>query len=375
LAKLLFVSILLGWSMSLLAQTPSYLHVPAPRGARVNLARWAIQQAYALGYEGVVIPVGTDQIQDPLKTDWSGFTAAVNDALKDGLKVHLRLLQNVPVKAYLNGVCIGPTVWVTRYNTGQTWNQPFRPPLALCPWIAKLVWQKATDILYQACIQNQLDPTICASEELTNEPGIRGAGGAYTGDSFSSGSWPALPDGTIEPYFWTMLRKLRYSFSSHGIPTYAVTLEGTAGQTGQTELNSIIGEDAQRVTEGCTGWGFNRYETVPAMTPQLAAQDWESRALAQIKRMRANSLIGNKPLFITEFGMKETKALMTGGSSAAQYRQAVLLIQRSTPGVIGGGWFLSISTNSLGSGFNLFNEDETPVGLPVGPLTPSPARI
>src|SRR5580765_2151076 len=82
------------------AQNASYLHIPSPRGTRVAAARWAVKEAHLLGYEGVVIPVGTDQIQDPLKTDWSGFIATVNDALDDGLRVHLRLLQNVPVRAY-----------------------------------------------------------------------------------------------------------------------------------------------------------------------------------------------------------------------------------------------------------------------------------
>ena len=361
--------------MSLVAQTPTYLHIPAPRGSRVSLARWAIHEAHLLAYEGVVVPVGTDQIQDPLTTDWSGFTATVNDALKDGLKVQLRLLQNVPVKAYQNGVYIGPTAWVTRYNAGQTWTQPFRPPLAVCPCIAKLVWQRATDILFQACIQNQLDPTLYASEELTNEPGIRGAGGAYSGESFGTGIWPNLPDGTIEPYFWTMLRKLRYSYSAHGIPTYAATLEGTAGPVGQTEINSIVGVDAQRVAEGCTGWGFNRYESVPASCPIVAAQCWESRAVAQMKRMRANPLIGNKPLFNTEFGMRNSSTLMAGPYTVSQYRAAVLQVQRTTPGMVGAGWFLSVATNSLGAGFNLFNLDETPVGQPVGPLVSGPGGI
>ncbi len=372
MARLLFVSILIGWAMSLLAQTPSYLHIPAPRGPRVGLARWAVHEARSLGYEGVVIPVGTDQIEDPLATDWSGFTATVNEALADGLRVHLRLLQNVPVRAYRNGASVGPTVWVTRYNAGKTWGQPFRPPLAVCSWIAKLVWQRATDILWQACLQHQLDPTLYASEELANEPGVRGAGGAYSGDSFAVGTWPGAADGTIEPYFWTMLRKLRYSFSAHGIPTYAVTLEGTAGQVGQTEIDSIVGPDAQRVADGCSGWGFNRYETVPASSPSLAAQCWQSRALTQIQRMRANPLIGAKPLFNTEFGMRASAALMTGPYSASQYRQAVLQVQRKTPGIVGGGWFLSVSTNSLGAGFNLFNSDETPVGISVGPLVTAP---
>lgn len=369
--RLLFFSVIFGWAVYAFGQTPTYLHIPSPRGSRLPLARWAVQEAHLLGYDGVVVPVGTDQIEDPLSTDWSGFTAVVNDALSSGLKVHLRLLQNVPVKAYFNGVYVGPSAWVTRYNGGQTWSQPFRPPLAVCPWIAKLVWQKATDILYQACIQNELDPTLYAGEELTNEPGIRGAGGAYSGESFASGSWPNAPDGTIEPYFWTMLRKLRYSYSARGIPTYAVTLEGSAGQVGQIEINSILGEDAQRVSEGCTGWGFNRYETVPAATPQLAAACWQSRAIAQIQRMRLNPFIGNKPLFNTEFGMQNTPSLMTGAYPLSAYRGAVLQALRKTPGLAGGGWFLSISTNSLGTGFNLFNPDETPVDLPVGPLNPN----
>ena len=352
-----------------IAQTPSYLHVPAPRGSasRVALSRWAVSEAHQLGYEGVVIPIGTDSIQDPLSTDWSGFTATVNDALGDGLKVHLRLGQNVPVTAYANGIPTGATAWVTRYNAGKSWSTPMRPPLGVCPFISKLVWQKATDILYVACIAHQLDPTLYASEELTNEPGVKGAGGAYSGTSFSKGAWAQLPEGTIEPYFWAMLRTLRYGYSSRGIPTYAVTLEGTAGTVGQTELDSITGADAQRVSQGCTGWGFNRYETTPESTPGAAAVAWSQRAAAQIFRMRENPLIGAKPLFNTEFGMKDASYLMTGPYSSAQYRMAVLGAQRRQSGIVGGGWFLSVSTNSLGSGFNLFNSDETPVSGLVGP--------
>ena len=178
-------------------QVPTYLHVGTPRGSRVSMVRWAVSEAHALGYEGVVIGVGTDQIQDPLKTDWSGFSETVNDALNCGLHIHLRLLQNVPVKAYSNGVYIGPSAWVTRYNSGVSWPQPFRPPLSVCPYIAALVWQRATDILHDACIAHGLDPSKWCSEELTNEPGIGGAGGPYYGDSFSTGVWPAGSQGTI----------------------------------------------------------------------------------------------------------------------------------------------------------------------------------
>jgi hypothetical protein len=320
-----------------------------------------------LGYEGVVIPIGTNQIQDPISTDWSGFAATVDDALKDGLKVHLRLLQNVPVKAYKNGVAIGPSAWVTRYNGGHSWTQPYRPPLTVCPFIAKLVWQRATDILYNACIANGLDPALYGSEELSNEPGIGGVGGPYAGDSFEKGIWPSGAEGTIEPYYWTMLRKLRYSFSSRGMATYAATLEGTAGTVGQTELNSVIGVDAQQVSEGCTGWGFNRYESVPASTPLLAAQYWSLRAATQIARMRANPLIGKKPLFNTEFGMKLSKSLMTGSFSADVYRRAVLGAQRATSGIVGSGFFVSVATNSMDSVDALFSADETPFGGVVGP--------
>lgn len=366
-----FLSALLAAAAAVLshAQTPTYLHVPSPRGTRVESARWAVQQARALGYEGVVIPVGTDQIQDPLKTDWSGFSATVNDALTAGLRVHLRLLQNVPVKAYQNGVVVGQTAWVTRYNGGKTWSQPFRPPLTVCPFISKLVWQRATDILVDACAAHHLNPSLVASEELTNEPGIRGAGGSYFGSSFAEGVWPAGAEGSIEPYFWSMLRLLRYSYSSRGIPTYAVTLEGTAGAAGDTELSCVVGPDALRVSQGCTGWGFNRYASSAAASPVLAAQYWSSRATAQISRMRRNPLIANRPLFNTEFGMKNSNALMVGLSedvSVSDYRCAVMRAQRSLPGV-GGGWFLSISTNSLGSGYQLFDAQGFAIGGLVGP--------
>ena len=291
-------------------QTPTYLHVPSPHGSKVSLARWAVQEAHQLGYEGVVIPIGTDEIQDPTKTDWSGFTQTVNDALANGLHVHLRLLQNVPVLAYQNGAPMGPSVWVTRYNKGVSWQKPFRPPLSVCPYIAQLIWQPATDILYKSCLAHNLNPTKYASEELANEPGIGGAGGPYAGSSFETASWPAGAEGTIEPYFWTMLRSLRYSFTARGIPTYAVTLEGEAGSVGQTELNCVVGADAERVSQGCTGWGFNRYATVPSSNPEYAASTWTLRANAQITRMRLNPLIGNKPLFLTEFGMQNSASLM-----------------------------------------------------------------
>jgi hypothetical protein len=352
------------------AQTPTYLHVPAPRGTRVQMARWAVQRADSLGYEGVVIPVGTDQIQDPLRTDWSGFSATVNDALDAGMKVHLRLLQNVPVRAYQNGVAVGPSAWVTRYNGGVSWSQPYRPPLAICPYISKLVWQRATDILYDACVARRLNPARYASEELANEPGIRGAGGAYFGDSFANAIWPAAPEGSIEPYFWKMLRTLRYSYTARGIPTFAVTLEGTHGAVGDIELASVTGFDAQRVSEGCSGWGFNRYATSASRTPYLAASWWSARANDQVSRMRKHPLIGSKLLFNTEFGMKNSSALMTGLSddvSIADYRLAILGAQRSLGGVVASGWFLAISTNPLGSGYQLFNADGSAVGGFVGP--------
>jgi len=348
-------------------QTPTYLHVPAPRGTKVAAAQFAVAEASLLGYDGVVIPVGTDEIQDPLTTDWSGFAESVDEALRFRLKVHLRLLQNVPVRAFSNGVAIGPSAWVTRYNNGVTWNAPFRPPLSVCPYIAKLVWQRATDIACAECVNAGLNPVNYISEELTNEPCVGGAGGPYAGTSFATGVWPSLPQGTIEPYFWKMLRTLRYSYSSHGIPTYAATLEGTAGTVGQTELNCLAGDDAARVSAGCTGWGFNRYASVPCSSPSLEAASWSNRAQAQITRMRLNPLIASKPLFITEFGMKNSSSLMTGPYSVCEYRRAVLNAERSLPGVIGGGWFLSISTNTLGLGYQLWNSDQSVVDDLVGP--------
>ena len=172
-----------------------------------------------------------------------------------------------------------------------------------------------------------------------------------------------------------MLRSLRYSYSARGIPTYAVTLEGEAGSIGQTELDCVIGPDALRVSQGCTGWGFNRYATVPCSSPYLEATSWTNRALVQIARMRLNPLIGSKPLFNTEFGMKNSSALITtldDSFSIVDYRRAVMRAQRSLPGIVGGGWFLAISTNSLGSGYQLFNADQSAVIGLVGPsfLTP-----
>jgi hypothetical protein len=333
------------------------------------MAEWAVAEAQLLGYEGVVISAGTDEIQDPLSTDWSGFTDTVTQALRAHLKVHLRLLQNVPVTAYHNGIAMGPSAWVTRYNGGVSWSQPYRPPLAVCSYISKLVWQRATDILYNACVANHLDPSKVASEDLANEPGIGGAGGPYYGTSFSTGVWPTGAEGFIEPYFWSMLRLLRYSYTARGIPTFAVTLEGTAGSVGDVELSCVAGPDALRVSQGCTGWGFNRYASLSG-SPFLSARAWSSRFNAQVARMRANPLIGAKRLFNTEFGLKNSSVLISGLSSdvsIADFRNAVLSAQRSSTGVVGAGWFLAISTNSLGSGFQLFDANESEVGGLVGP--------
>lgn len=356
------------------AQTPTYLHIPAPKG-RQSLALWAIDQAKSNGYDGVVLPVGTDRIQNPdagYSVTWADFDACAKECARLRLRIFLRLLQNVPAYAYSNGVRIGPSAWATKYNGGKTWDTPNRPPAALWSLIPKKIWSPALGYVWNAYKAKGLDATAYIACELTNEPGIGGQGGPYVGSSkpsYPGSGWPSAPEGTIEPEFARMLRVMRYAFPARGCRTFAVTFEGQHGDASANEVASVdpANTDWQQIAAGCSGFGFNRYMTVPASSPDAAANIWRTREQAEVELLRSNPLIAGKSLFLTEFGMSADPRLRNGDGSLADYRTEIVRTQRQLSNIVGAGLYTSVSTNSKTSGFELWDALKQPIGGIVRP--------
>lgn len=351
-------------------QTPSYLHVPAAKG-RLQQALWCIDQAKALGYEGVVLPVGTNSIQDPDRTDWSAFESAVREAARLGLRLHLRLMQDVPVSTFSGGVRTGDSAWVTRFNGGVSWSTPFRPPLTVCAAIAQRVWQVALDRALAVYGSLGLAGPALISLEETNEPGVGGAGAAYSGTSTFASVSAAGAQGFIEPEFWAMLWELQSHFDPRGCRLYAVTFEGQQSDNdrdgrvdAQVEIDSVCGVYAQAVLMDpkVRGVGFNRY-SVPASSVSACGSSWGYREDWEARHLRANPLLRGKGLFVTEFGVSSRSV----AGRVDLYRLAVLRRQRASVGLDGGGMFLSLSTNALNRGFELWGSDLGVVGGFVGP--------
>jgi hypothetical protein len=388
-------------------ETPalSYLGIPVPKGAYLPKALWSIDEAKRDGWDGVETGIGT--YNDPDNIDMSGLQAAAELAAKDKLRMHLRLLQAVDAEQKING-SFQPSKWAVRYNGGEAWSQPYRLPKSVAVEAAKRVWQKAIDTVVLAYKSAGLEPTQYVSAEGMNEAGIGGANGPGLGrwsalrgpyDAFKH-TWKdylsshnssdyeraksdflkifpeslwnndkPLEEGSIEPDFFTELRSMLAVLDDRGIKIYPLTLEGEYGKVGQHEIDSYTGPDVAWIASKYGNRaGFNRFMTSPAATPDECGENYAARAHYQIDRMRKNPFLSGD-LFNTEFGMENLPSSITGNYDIAEGRQAILTRQRNLEGIVGGGFFISISTNKLASGFNLFDDNQQPIGkFAVGPV-------
>lgn len=349
----------------------SYFILPSPKERRA-LVLWGIAEAVRLGYEGVTFEIGTDAIQNPGTTDWGDFSTCVAAAAAAGLYLRLRGQLNVPRYAYSKGAVTGPSSWVTLYNSGVVWPEPFRPPIAVAKRIASLVWDRAWALAAAAYKAKGHDPLAYIPFEGANEPGIRGAGGAYSGSSFGSATWPSGPDGFIEPYFFAMLRAAIEETAIPATQIWPITLEGQYGAAAVNEMQCMVGSDAMAILARCPRLFTNKYCPSVSSADQ-AGSVWQTRWQAQVANVQNHLLksFGHTvPLQVMESGFD--LAYAKGNTVfAAEARQSVLLAAR---GVVDAGIFCAVNTNELTQDFNLFNASMSgstvtalPVGKPVGP--------
>jgi hypothetical protein len=245
-------------------------------------------------------------------------------------------------------------------NPGKPWDTPNSFPIDVAPYVAKLAIQPAIDCAVRAYRDEGLDPIYYVSIEMANELGNGGNAENYHLLADGSKVRAPGPEGFIEPYQGQLLRTLRYGFKAYGLKVTAYNCEGDKRAI-DAELASISGEHWQRLADACSGFGYNRYASNPSLTPTAAAQWWLDQAKITEAKMHANAVIGAKPLFIGEFGMRNDPALMKDlvNFTAADYRNAVLGLQR---GFQNGSYFIALPGLSASSiGFNLYNADKSPV--------------
>lgn len=385
----------------------SYLTLPTPKGAGLGQAVWGVGEAKKEGWDGILIGLGN--FADPDQIDLSGFDAVVRAAAKHRLRTHIRLLLPADANVETTGSALA-SVWATRYNSGIAWTQPYRPPRSVAIAVAKLVWQKAIDNAVQAYGAEGLKPADWISAEAANEPGIGGANGPALGrwsalrenykrfkkewkkyldskdpadydrahadflgifpESLWLGDKPS-PEGRIEPEFFALLRSMLQSLNDRGVKIFPLTLEGESGATGQEEIDSCVGPDAQWIFRKYQGRaGFNAFMNTEVSSPEQAGEAYAKRVRDQVNRMRRNPLFSGE-LFNTEFGMENRSALLNDGLDIAEARQGILDRQRQLSEIAGAGFFISFGSNRLSTGFNLFDDNRAPVGeFAVGPNAP-----
>lgn len=347
---------------------PTYLQGPSPKG-RQQQAIQCVLLADAGGYDGYTTEIGTSSIQDPLLVGWQNDLKAVVEKCAEihnrrkasggHFYLRLRLLPNVPTKTYSNGVETGLSPWVTRYGAGVAWPSLNRPILQVLPTLAKLVWQVALDIAISAYGD---DAKSCVSAQGVNELGVGGNGtGGQKG-----------PMGYIEPYAGSMVCTLLQNFDPRGTRFNPLGLEGdhTKASNGkyadQNEVDSIKGTDWSLVFSDPKTYGvdFNRYGSY-GTSAATVANNWATRAAAEIALIHANPLMKGRPLFIQEMG---DKASNWPTSKINTPRQAILAKSRTLAGIEGASMFTAVKTSGASAGFELWNADGSPVGGNVGPL-------
>ena len=375
---------------------PVLLDGPEAQGPSLQLAKEVVQLAAQHGYNGVSLGIGIDRLTDPNNIDLSGVQQVSDLAMQVGLKyICWRLDVDVP----------NNQAWADAFNGGEIWPVATRPVDTAWPKIAQ-IWQATRDISAQSVTAAGLDPNTSLLFVIGNEPGIGGTGapsldkwtfsGFYYNLFLATGdpTWFLIafpqeflgdPEGYIDPGYWTMMRNIR-GHVKFGGKVFGVSFEGSEASLPE-QMATTVGDDAVGFYNNCYGYGINVFcpnarksfdsvtltVTRAPQTPVQAATSLANRLTGLLTTTKANPLITNKHVVLTEFNLSTGR--IPDFTDSFPYREELLKQMSNYPNLDAVMIFTAYTTDVATNSVQLFNRavvagtvQITPVGShAVGP--------